>query len=160
MIAALACSGGSRAEIAPTQWVEWSDGEIGFGFSHPSDWTLEETENLVSVTNAAGTAQISIGWRDLTAGETVAQLADQLVAITLSDLTDPTVVPVRQEDGDTVELTLTGVDSDGVRWVHHFVVSSGGNRTLVVQTIAREDILEAAQAVFESVLTSLATTEE
>jgi len=160
LLATLACSGGSPAKIAPTQWVEWSDQEIGFGFNHPSDWTLEKHENLVSVTDAAGTAQISIGWRDLTAGETVARLTDRLVAITMSDLADPTVVPIRQEDGDTVELALTGVDNEGVRWIHHFVVSSGGNRALVVQTIAREDVVEAAQPVFESVLTSLATIEE
>ena len=153
----LACSEGGRGEVAPTQWVEWSGEELGFSLQYPSDWTLHEDEELISVTNPDQTAAISLGWHQLAPGQAIQGLADELVAVTAAELTDPVLVPIRQDGVDTIEVALTGVDTSGIRWIHHFVVSSGRTRALVVQTIAREDASGSAKPIFEFILTSLET---
>jgi predicted Zn-dependent protease len=161
LLAGLACSNGGPTEVPPpTEFVEWAAGNLGFSLRYPSDWNVQEAEDLVVITHPDDIAQLSLGWREIAPGQGIAELANLLTSVVLSDLTDTTVVPIEQANPGTVELTLTGVDSQGIRWIHHFVLTSGGDRALVVQTIARADVSEAVQPVFESVLTSLVTIEQ
>jgi len=151
----LDCPIDDHALIAPTEWIKASYADIGFEFEYPSNWTVYDSGDFLSVTRNDRIAEVSFGWFPRLNRETNAAWIGRLTANTASNYSGVEYVTIPHEGGDPVEVVLTGVDSEGVRWVHDFVVSGEKPKVFVVETMAQVEILDEAKPVFEAVIASL-----
>lgn len=145
---------------APTEWVPYAGGHLGFAFAHPSDWTVYESPDFISVTRNDRVAEISFGWFPRLAGETNAEFMERFAATTAANYSEVQLVSRAHPGGDPLEVVMTGLDAEGTPWIIDLVVSGEGQRVFGVQSLAQEDVLEEAQPVFDRVIQSVEIIEE
>jgi hypothetical protein len=135
--------------------VVYASDRFGFRLRYPADWNVSEGESGVEFNSPDGWAQLSLGWAALGPGQPIEQLAERLVAVRLAEVREAEVVPIKHEGGGPLEVVVSGEDSRGVRWVYHFVLSEGGGKALVVETVTTAGRQEEFQPLFDAVLESL-----
>ena len=135
----------------------YNNQSIGLTLMYPSDWTIDEGNDLVSFTHPERLAGITVGWYTMIEGQSIAKVAERLAVIVVEDrdLYEPLVVFTEHEN--SIDVVIRGDNPAGVEWVYRFVVADSGEKALVVETANIASLDEAMKAIFEEMVLSLET---